>query len=229
MERTDKSVQKRRMSRKNRVLMIVALSLLAAVILAAIFIPLGIRWSQGEVILSYGTVTVRRDLYVYWLSMSKYYYLSSDPEATDTPAYWNETTGSGLTRAEEARADADAWIRQMVFASSFFEADDSVLGAKTRDSLEEVYRRLLQYELNTEKKYNRAAKGIGFTYSTVRRALLYENEYYAYVGTLTDGDFAELRTLAAQQVELRSAAEKIDFVSLPTDGRLYARSGASSN
>ena len=229
MKKTDNSVGTKRVNRGNRPTWVISLAVLAALILAAIFIPLGIVRSRGEVMVSYGSVTVRRDLYVYWLSAYKFAYLSAakrqDSTAADTPAFWNGATESGRTRAEDVRADADAWIRRIVFAASLFEEDDSVLGAKTLDSLEDVYRRLLQYDLNTEKKFNRAAREIGFTYATVRRALFYENEYYAYVSDFADDadQFSYFCTLANSQVTLRAAAEKIDFVSLKTDERLYAK------
>lgn len=229
MEKTDNSTRTKRVDRGNRLTWVISLAVLAALILAAIFIPLGIARSRGEVMVSYGSVTVRRDLYVYWLSAYKCVYLSAakrqDQTAADTPAFWNGVTESGRTRAEDVRDDADAWIRQIVFAASLFEEDDSVLSKKTLDSLEDVYRRLLQYELNTEKKFNRAAKEIGFTYATVRRALFYENEYYAYVTDIREDPdlFAEFRTLANSQVTIRAAAEKVDFVSLKTDERLYAK------
>lgn len=215
-----------RSRRVNRAFFITVLAVIAALILAAIFIPLGVFRSRGEVMISYGSVTVRRDLYLYWLSAYKYSYLVSavrtDPSAADTPAFWAGETEAGITRAEEARAAADRWIGRIVFAAAFFEDGGETLSAKERSGAEEVHRRLLQYDLNTERAYNAAAKKIGFTYGTVRRALLCQSEADAYVSAMSDEDFNTFCALAAREVSTRAAAGKIDFASLPTDNRLYA-------
>ena len=225
MARWDKPKSAARPRLGNRIFTIVVLALLLAMTLSAIFVPLGYFRSQGEVAVSYGSVTVRRDLYVYWLSEYKYDYLKkavrSDPSAADTVAYWTTTTEEGITRAEEARREADAWIKRMVFACVNFEEEDEILDEKTWEGLEDSYRRLLQYELNTEKAYDQAAKKIGFTYATVRRALLYQTEGNAYVSGMGDEVYDVFCTLAEREVEIRDAADKIDFVRLPTDVRLY--------
>lgn len=225
MARSDNTARTRA-RRGNRAFFITVLAVTAALILSAIFIPLGVFRSRGEVMISYGSVTVRRDLYLYWLSEYKYSYLvsavRSDPAAADTPAFWASETESGITRAEEARAAADRWIGRIVFGSALFEDAGETLSAKTREGAEEVHRRLLQYELNTEGAYNAAAKKIGFTYETVRRALLCQSEADAYVSAMSDEDFSAFCTLAERQVTTRAAAAKIDFASLPTDNRLYA-------
>lgn len=212
--------------RGSRVFVIVVLALLAALILAALIVPFAVYRSRGEVIASYGQVTVRRDLYVYWLSEYKWLYLrtaaKSDPTAEDSPAFWNSEIEEGVTRADQARAEADAWIKHIVFAASCFEeVEDARLGARTVEAMEKAYDNLLQYELNTEKKYNAAAKKIGFTYATVRRALLFETEGEAYVGGADDSDLDAFFALAEREVTFRSAADRIDFVSLSIDSRLY--------
>lgn len=225
MQRADNSA---RPALKNRLFTIIVLTLLSALVLAAIFVPLGIYRSRGEVIVSYGVVTVRRDLYVFWLSQYKYVYLAaasrSDPSAADTPEYWAGLTESGVTRAEEARKNADEWIRRVVYASAEFEDADMTLSARTLDEMEDACRRLLQYDLNTEKKYDRAAGQIGFRYSTVRRALLYQSEGESYVSGISDADFAVFCDLAEREITIRPSAKKIDFVSLPFDARLYSAS-----
>ena len=209
----------------SRIFTIVVLAVLLATVLAAVFVPLGIFRSRGEIVISYGAVTVRRDLYVYWLSAYKYAYLSmmkqSDPTAADTFVFWSETTGSGVTRAEEVRAEADNWIRRIVFAAAFFEDDDdAMLGGKVAEEMENAYRRVLQYEVDTEKAYDRAAKEVGFTYATVRRALLLENEYYAYVSGMDNDTFSAFCTVADGEVAFHAAAEKINFIALPADNSL---------
>ena len=75
MARWDKPKSAARPRLGNRIFTIVVLALLLAMTLSAIFVPLGYFRSQGEVAVSYGSVTVRRDLYVYWLSEYKYDYL----------------------------------------------------------------------------------------------------------------------------------------------------------
>ena len=209
----------------NRIFIIVVLAVLLALTLSAIFVPLGYFRSQGEVMVSYGSVTVRRDLYVYWLSAYKYSYLvnavRSDPSAADTVAYWTKTTEEGITRAEEARREADAWIRRIVFACASFEEEDEILDAKTREASEETYRRLLQYELDTEEAYDKAAKKIGFTYATVRRALLCQSEGNAYVSGMSNETYDAFCALAAREVVFRDAADRVDFVRIPIDARLY--------
>lgn len=226
MARSDNATGTTRPGVGNRVFFIVVLVVLFALILSAIFVPLGVFRARGEVMVSHGTVTVRRDLYVYWLSAYKYSYLAAavrtDPSVKDTPAYWAELTEAGVTRAEEARADADEWIRRIVFACSLFEEEELSLDAKTREGLEDTYRRLLQYEWNTEKAYDLAAKKIGFTYETVRRVLLCQSEADAYVSGMSDDDFDIFCALADREVVFRDAAAKIDFASLPIDARLYA-------
>ena len=78
MERTDNvGVNKTREGRGSRIFILVVLALLLLAILAAVFVPLGIYRSRGKVMVSYGNVTVRRDLYVYWLSSYKYAYLTA--------------------------------------------------------------------------------------------------------------------------------------------------------
>lgn len=225
MARWDKPKSAARPRLGNRIFTIVVLAVLLALCLSAIFIPLGYFRSQGEVMVSYGSVTVRRDLYVYWLSAYKYSYLvnavRSDPSAADTVAYWTAATEEGITRAEEARREADAWIRRIVFACAGFEEEDEVLDAKSREELEDNYRRLLQYELDTEQKYDEAAKKIGFTYATVRRALLCQSEGNAYVTGMSNETYDLFCTLAEREVVFRDAAGRIDFVRLPTDVRLY--------
>ncbi|MBO4283987.1 MAG: hypothetical protein J5958_05110 [Clostridia bacterium] len=225
MAKWDKPKSAARPRLGNRIFTIVVLALLLALCLSAIFVPLGYFRSQGEVMVSYGSVTVRRDLYVYWLSTYKYAYLvravRSDPSAADTAAYWTAMTDDGITRAEEARREADAWIKRIVFAGAHFEEDDETLDEKTREGLEDTYRRLLQYELNTEQAYDKAAKKIGFTYVTVRRALLYQSEGNAYVASMTAEEYELLCAFAEREVVIRDAAAKIDFVRLPTDSRLY--------
>ncbi len=208
----------------SRIFTVVVLAVLLAMILAAVFVPLGIFRSRGEVVISYGAVTVRRDLYVYWLSAYKYAYLSSvkqiDPTAADTFVFWNEKTDAGVTRAEEVRAEADNWIRRIVFAAAFFEDDDAGFGGKVAEEIENTYRRVLQYEVDTEEAYDRAAKKVGFTYATVRRALLLENEYYAYVSGMDNDTFSTFCTVADGEVAFRAAAQKIDFIALSADDAL---------
>ena len=212
--------------RGHTVFAVVVLALIAVLILTAIFVPLGIYRSRGTVMVSHGAVTVRRDLYVYWLSAYKYAYLKSqsrvDPAAADTPAYWNAEAEEGVTNADKVRAGADLWIKRIVFAASLFEEDDLTLGSKTLDELDATCERLFQYEIADEKAYDRAAKFIGFTYGTVRRAVFYQTEGESYVGTMTDAEFAVFSTLAESEVTFSAAAAKIDFASLPTDGRLYS-------
>jgi len=213
--------------RGSRVFVIVVLALLAAMILAAVIVPFAVYRSRGEVIVSYGQVTVRRDLYVYWLSAYKNYYLKGHPDAEDVPEYWN-AADDGILRKDAVRAEADSWIKRIVCAAGFFEEDEYLsLGSATLDAMEKTYARLLQYDLNTEKKYNAAAKKIGFTYATVRRALLYETEGEMYVAGAEDADLQAFFALAEREVTIRDAAKKIDFVSLPTDSRLYLPSGTT--
>ena len=212
-------------ARASRVFVAVTLALLAALILAAIIVPLSVYRSRGEVIVSYGNVTVRRDLYVYWLSAYKYSYLRKqarlDPAAADTPAYWNGETEEGVTRAAAVRAEAEEWIKRVVFASALFEEEDRTLGEATLADLEDGCGRLLQYELDTVKKFNKAAKPIGFRYETVRRAFFYQTEGESYVSPMNDTDYESFGVLASREVTIGDAAGKIDFVSLATDARLY--------
>ena len=227
MERTDNSGAKTpREGRGSRVFTLVVLALLLLAILAAIFVPLGIYRSRGKVMISYGSLTVRQDLYVYWLSAYKYAYLTAqsknDPTAAaDTPRYWNETVDGGITRAEKVRAAADAWIKWIVFAAASFEDEDDALGQGTRNELEATCERLLQYELKTEKAFNRAAKQVGFTYSTVKRAYFYQTEGESYLLGVTDEEWEIFCTLAESEITIKAAAAKVDFASLPIDARLY--------
>ena len=226
MERTDNvGVNKTREGRGSRIFVLVVLALLLLAILAAVFVPLGIYRSRGKVMVSYGNVTVRRDLYVYWLSSYKYAYLTAqskvDPATIDTPSYWNAPVEGGVTRAEKVRAEADAWIKWIVFAASSFEDEDGSLNQATRNEIEKTCERLLQYELDTEKAFDRAAKQIGFKYGTVKRAFFYQSEGDAYLTGVTDEDFAAFCAIAESEVTMKAVAEKIDFVSLGTDARLY--------
>ena len=226
MERTDNAgADSTREGRGSRIFIFVVLALLLLAILAAVFVPLGIYGSRGKVMISYGNVTVRRDLYVYWLSSYKYAYLTAqskiDPATLDTPSYWNAPVGGGMTRAEKVRAEADAWIKWIVFAASSFEDEDGSLNQAARNEIEKTCQRLLQYELDTEKAFDRAAKAIGFKYDTVKRAFFYQTEGDSYLTGVTDEDFETFCTLAESEVSLRPATEKIDFVSLETDARLY--------
>ena len=211
--------------RGHTVFAIVVLALIAALILTAIFVPLGIYRSRGEVMISHGTVTVRRDLYVYWLSAYKYSYLTTqsrvDPAASDTPAYWNAEAEPGVTNAEKVRAEADARIKRIVFAASLFEEEDLSLGEKMQDELDAACKRLFQYGIEGEKDFDRAAKPIGFKYKTVRRAVFYETEGESYVRSMTEAQFEFFCSVAESEVTLEAAAETIDFASLPTDSRLY--------
>ena len=77
MARSDNATGATRPGVGNRVFFIVVLVVLFALILSAIFVPLGVFRARGEVMVSHGTVTVRRDLYVYWLSAYKYSYLAA--------------------------------------------------------------------------------------------------------------------------------------------------------
>lgn len=212
--------------RGTRIFTVVVLALLCAMILAAIIVPIGIYRSQGEKTVSYGAITVRTDLYVFWLSAYKYAYLSAamrqDPTVTDSPEFWNSAPDGKTTRAAEARAGAEGWIKRIVFAASLFEEEDLSLSKSTLNDLQTVCDHLLQYELNTEKAYDRAAKEIGFNYSTVRRALFYQTEGEAYVGPLNDADYETFCTIAESAVTILPAAAKIDFITLPTDARLYS-------
>ena len=225
MARWDKPKCAARPRLGNRIFTVVVLALLLALTLSAIFVPLGYFRSQGEVMVSYGSVTVRRDLYVYWLSAYKYDYLKNavrtDPSASDTAYYWTTENEEGVTHAEEARREADAWIKRMVFACANFEEDDETLDEKTRESLGDAYRRLLQYDLNTEKAYDKAAKKIGFTYATVRRALLCQSEGNAYVASMTEDEYQLFCAFAEREVGILSASDGIDFIGLATDARLY--------
>ena len=214
-----------RTDRGSRIFTVAVLALLGALILAAIFVPLGVFRSRGEVIVSCGSVTVRRDLYLFWLSAYKYDYLSEQIragiDATDTPEYWYGTTPGGITRAAYVRERADAWIKRVVFAAAFFEEDDRTLGERTLNELRGACDRLLQYELNSEGAYNRAAKPIGFTFSTVRRAFFYQFESEAFLSAMDDAEFDAFCALADSEVTLSGAAEKIDLVTLNTDRLLY--------
>ena len=227
MERTDNvGTTKTHEGRGSRIFTIVVLALLLLSILAAIFVPLGIYRSRGKVMISYGNLTVRRDLYVYWLSAYKYAYLTEQSKndstfVADSPLYWNAAVEGGKTRAEKVREDADNWIKWIVFAAASFEDEGDSLGQATRNELEATCERLLQYELNTEKAFNRAAKQIGFTYSTVKRAYFYQTEGESYLYGVTDEDWETFCKLAESEVTVKAAAEKVDFASLPTDARLY--------
>lgn len=212
--------------RGSRIFISVVLALLCALILSAVVVPLAVFRSRGEVMVSYGSVTVRRDLYLYWLSACKYDYLKDQIragiDATDTPAYWNGTTPDGITRAEDVRAKADAWIKRVVFSAACFEEEGGVLNEKQSADLAGVYERLLQYELSDKKAFDAAAKPLGFRYSTVRRALFWQTEAEIYVSPLSDDGFAAFCALAESEVEIRSAASKIDVASIGTDARLYS-------
>lgn len=226
MERTDNvGARKPREGRGSRIFTVAVLALLLIAILAAIFVPLGIYRSRGKVMISYGNLTVRRDLYVYWLSAYKYAYLSAqsknDPAVMDTPSYWYASAGEGTTRAEKVRAEADAWIKWIVFAASSFEDEDGALNQATRNEIEKTWERLLQYELDTEKAFDRAAKPIGFRYATVKRAFFYQSEGESYLSGVSDEEYEAFCTLAESEVTIKAAAEKIDFASLGTDARLY--------
>lgn len=227
MERTDNAgANQTREGRGNRIFTIAVLALLILAILAAIFVPLGIYRSRGKVMISCGNITVRRDLYVYWLSAYKYAYLTaqskSDPTgAADSPLYWNTVVDGGVTRAEKVRADADAWIKRIVFAAASFEDEDDALSRATRNKIEAACEGLLRYELDTEKAFNRAAKTIGFTYSTVERACFYYTEGESYLLGATDEEFEVFCTIAESQVTQRPAAAEVNFILLPVDARLY--------
>lgn len=211
--------------RGHTVFAIVVLALIAVMILTAIFVPLGVYRSRGEVMVSHGAVTVRRDLYLYWLSVYKYSFLAKqsrvDPAASDTPAYWNAEAEAGVTNADKIRAEADAWIKRIVFAASLFEEEDLALGQKTLDELDASCERLFQYDITDEKAYDRAAKPVGFRFGTVRRAVFYQTEGENYVHGMTDEEFDLFCAVVEREVTLEAAAEKIDFASLKTDGRLY--------
>lgn len=214
-----------RTDRGSRIFTAAVLALLGALILAAIIVPIGVFRSRGEVMISCGSVTVRRDLYLFWLSAYKYDYLSEQIrdgiDATDTPEYWYGTTTAGVTRASYVREKADVWIKRVVFAAAFYEEDDRTLGDRTLAELQGACDRLLQYELNTERAYNEAAKTIGFTFSAVRRAFFYQFEGEAFLSAMDDDEFAAFCALADSEVTLSGAAEKIDLVALKTDRRLY--------
>ena len=174
--------------------------------------------------ISYGQITVRRDLYVCWLAAYKRAYLTAaaktDSTVADTPAFWATETEAGVTRAVDARDKADRWIRRVVFAAALFEEEGATLDQRTQEALENAYRRILQYDLNTEKAYDSEAKKVGFTYATVRRALLYQCEGENYAAVLSDEEFEAFSALADREIVLTAAAEKIDFVSLPADNEL---------
>lgn len=212
--------------RGHTVFAIVVLALIAVLILTAIFVPLCVYRARGKVMISYGAVTVRRDLYLYWLSAYKYEYLSSqsrvDPAAADTPGYWNAAAEAGVTNAEKVRAEADNWIKRIVLASALFEEADLTLSQKTCDELDAACERLFQFGIDDEKAFDREAKPLGFDYGTVRRAVFYQTEGESYVANMTDEEFAFFCTLAENEITLEGAAETVDFVTLPIDGRLYS-------
>ena len=162
-----------RKKRRRRIALIVSV---AAVLIAALVTVLVLVLTAPKTVFRVGDIEVKEDLYAYFLSYGKYRYLS-ETRGSDTPAFWASSAGDGKTHEQACREYAERYMRETVAAASLFESLGGSLTAAEREELTARHKELAnRYEIDSKREFNRLAERLGFSYSTMRKVLLYEKE-----------------------------------------------------
>ncbi len=160
--------------KKRRRITLIALG--AVLLLAVIAAVLVHALTAPKTVFRAGSIEVKEDLYAYFLSYGKYRYLS-ETRGSDTPSFWASSAGDGKTHETACREYAERYMRETVAAASLFESLGGSLTEAERADLTKRHKELAdRYEIDSRREFDRLAEKLGFSYSTLRKALLYEKE-----------------------------------------------------
>lgn len=160
--------------KKRRRIILIAIG--AAVLAAALILGLILLLNAPKTVLRVGGIEVKEDLYAYFLSYGKYNYLK-ETRGSDTPSFWASSAGDGKTHEAACREYAERYMRETVAAASLFEQLGGSLTEAEREALTKRHKELAdQFEISSKRDFNRLSEKLGFSYSTLRKALLYEKE-----------------------------------------------------
>ncbi len=165
-------------SKKKLLFSLLALLLLASLTVGAVHLA-----TAERTVMRAGDVKLKEDLYAYFLLYYRYDYRvrlaeGGTTDAIDDPLFWESCAEDGETTHDEAaRQYAERMMAKTIAAAEIFEGAGLTLTKSERRSMNDALDDLLaRTGCEGRADFNRLAKKYGFSYSTVRRALLYVAE-----------------------------------------------------
>ncbi len=156
--------------------------------------------SKNFTVLEYKGVEITSDIYRYWLSSFKYYFVSQYEDITDTAECWNRDAGNGLTVGEYVEEYTLQYAKSVVCALSLFEKYKLKLDKTVEEGIDASINEIVRYQFNDSKaEFNAALMNTyGISAKNLRKAFILE----AKVDTVESYLFGENGTQAPTGSEI---------------------------
>ncbi len=136
----------------------------------------GCSSNKNFTVLEYEGVKIPSDIYRYWLSSFKYYFVSQFEDITDTAECWNSDAGNGTTVGEYVEEYTLQYAKSVVCALKLFEEYSLKLDDAETDRIDESIDEMIYYKYGDSKaEFNKALMSTyGITVKSLRKAFVME-------------------------------------------------------
>ena len=181
--------------------------ILAAILLLPSFA--GCSKTKEKIVLSFGNVKITADVYRYWLSSFKYYFVSRYEDIDDTVECWRRDLGNGQTVGEYVEDYTLQYAKSVLCSLKLFNDYKLKLPKEATEEIDDSISEIIRYQFNDSKaEFNSALMetyGIGI--NMLREAFIYE----AKVDFLEQYLFGE-KGIAVPTAEETDAYYKANYV-----------------
>lgn len=168
-----KELKRKKLTKKQVLLIVVACLVLASVLGGVLFSIL----TYSPTVLRYGSDRLGEDAYSYWFSCMKYQLLIGY-RVEDTPETWQKEAENGRTYGDLFKEAADREIALRFVAASLFDALGSAPGDRYYDAIATALAELEEYSYE-EDAYEVIREKYGVGERELKRVALYEAKYHA--------------------------------------------------